>query len=736
MITKTIYEIIDIAAIIGIILTIRACNRIKFEYGKWLSHSLIAAVVAIFANMLVAFSVSSASAEFSYCLYFASIDWILYFIAGFCLLYTEHDKAWRKLFIPCAFIMAADSISLFANLIFRHHFNIYEKAIHGTVFYQTAFQPSYYVHLALDYSLVLLALFFIVYRIIKSYGLYRTKYVIILSVLLLVIVLNLVYMAMSLVLDISVIFYAVAGFLIYFCTEVFVPRGLMRSAVARAVDDMSEGLILFDIGHHLIYANTFSRYHFDIDPADYDIDCEPVASVISGLKEEGKSFGETTYVKNTMSGTKHYKIRYTSLTDKKVRPIGSYFLIQDTTEEVFYLHEIEEARINADNANRAKSTFLANMSHEIRTPLNSVLGMNEMILRTTDDPQIREYAENVRSSGDTLLSLINDILDFSKIEAGRMDIINAEYDPQKLVRDCYYFFEQTAVAKGLYLKVEYDEKIPRRLSGDMLHIRQVLTNTISNAVKYTLDGGVTISLSYRITGRDHIDLMIDVSDTGIGIERKDIAVLFEAFKRINEKENAAIQGTGLGLAITKELVDLMEGEIKVDSTPGKGSSFKVTFPQAVVDQKHSGPLRLRRKKDEEVYREGFRAPNALILVVDDVPVNLKVVSALLKKTLVQIDGASGGEMAVEMCNKTKYDVILLDHRMPKKDGIETFRDIKNAGLNMNTPVVMLTANALHGAEEEYRKEGFAGYLSKPVVAKDLENMLIRLLPEEKVEKKF
>ena len=723
MLTKTIY-------------IIRACDRVRASYGKWLMRTLIAAVVAVFANVLVAFSVSPLSAEVSYCLYFASIDWLLFFLAGFCLLYTEHYNALKRFYIPGACIMALDSISLFANLAFGHQFSIYEKTFPDTVFYLTAFHPLYYVHLTLDYLVILLGFFIIVHRIVKSYGIYRMKYIIILSVLLFVVVLNIIYMALSLVLDASVVFYAVAGSLIYFCTEILVPRGLIMSAVTRAVDDMSEGIILFDIKNNLIYANAFSKLHFDIDTMNYDFTFEPVSSVISKLKEEGKRFGEASYEKNTMSGTEHYKIRYTSLNDKKERPIGSYFLIQDITEEVFYLNEIEEAKQRADRANHAKSTFLANMSHEIRTPLNSVLGMNEMILRTTDDPKIREYAENVRSSGDTLLSLINDILDFSKIEAGRMDIIRTEYDPHRLIRDCYYFFAHPAAEKGLHLNVEFDERIPRRMLGDLLHIKQILTNLISNAVKYTIDGSITVKASFKRTGQDHIDFIIAVTDTGMGIERKDIAVLFDAFRRINEKDNAAIQGTGLGLAITKQLVDMMKGGITVDSTPGQGSTFTVTLPQEVADPAHAGPLVLQYRPEEVTYKESFRAPNAHILVVDDVPVNLKVVSALLKDTLIQIDEATGGDKAIDMCGYTKYDVILLDHRMPKKDGIETFRIIKEKGLNTDTPVVMFTANALHGAEEEYKKEGFAGYLSKPVDAGALEEMLMKLIPDKKIEKKL
>ena len=734
MLTKTLYVIIDLIAIADLFVLIRAFSKVKAEYGRWIIRTFIAAVVAIFANMLLALSISPSSAEVAYCLYFASIDWVIYFLSGFCLLYTEHGRTWRKLDIPIACIMGADSLSLFANLLFGHSFSVYGKAAQGTIFFQTAFHPAYYVHLILDYSLILLAFIMIVYRIARSRGIYRAKYVIILGVLLIVLVMNLVYMARSLLLDASVIFYAVAGALIYFCTEILVPRGLIRTAVTRAADDMSEGLILFDISNNLIYANAFARYRFDLEPRSGDLTGEPMAYVTAELKKQGKQFGEVLYVKNTMSGTEHYKIRYTSLTDKKLHTIGSYFLIQDTTEEVFYLHEIEEARINADNANQAKSTFLANMSHEIRTPLNSVLGMNEMILRTSDDPQIREYAENVRDSGDTLLSLINDILDFSKIEAGRMEIVKKEYDPQKLVRDCYHFFDQPARSKGLFLDIDFDKAIPRRLIGDMLHIKQILTNIISNAVKYTFDGGITVSLSFRKTGRDSIDLKMEVRDTGMGIERKDIAVLFDAFKRVNEKENAAIQGTGLGLAITKQLVDMMEGEIIVDSTPGKGSTFTVVIPQQVGDANHSGSLILQEKEEESDYKESFRAPDARILIVDDVALNLKVAVALLKKTLLQIDGAGSGDEAIELCRKRKYDLILLDHRMPRKDGVETFREISEAGLNTETPVVMITANALHGAEEEYRKLGFSGYLSKPVDVKALEETIVRLLPEEKVIK--
>lgn len=734
MLTKIIYVIIDSVAIVDIIIIINAMYGVGAAYGKWLKRTLVAAIVAISSNILIASSFNAFTAEIAYCAYFASIDWILYFLAGFCLLYTGHDKALRKVSIPVAVLMATDSLLIFINPLFKWHFTIYENtATPGVVFYQTAFNYLYYVHLAIDYTVLVMALLFLILKIIKSYDMYRMKYLIILSVLLLVIFMNLAYMTLSLVLDASVIFYAVAGTLIYFCTEIFVPRRLMNTSVGRAVDDMIEGLILFDISNNCIYANAFARSRFGVNIKTFDLSCEPAASVLASLKEEGRQFGETSYEKTSGSVIEHYSVRYTSLLDKRGRSIGSYFLIQDRTEEVFYLHEIEDARINADNANQAKSTFLANMSHEIRTPLNSVLGMNEMILRSTDDPLIREYAGSIKTSGETLLSLINDILDFSKIEAGHMETVETDYDPHHLLNDCYQFFEQPASAKDLYLHINCDKSIPRRLTGDMTHIRQILTNILSNAIKYTKEGGVTLKISTRNIGTNRTELVAEISDTGAGIDEADIPYLFDAFKRINEKENAAIQGTGLGLAITHELVTMLHGSIYVDSTPGVGSTFTIMLPQGIADPAPAGELVLSKTYDEPSYKESFRAPDARILIVDDVPLNLKVVCALLRKTLVNIDTATSGDEAISVCAYRKYDVILLDHRMPKKDGIETFREISEKGLNYKTPVVMLTANALNGVEEEYRKLGFSGYLSKPIDVHALEEILIKLLPKEKVE---
>ena len=738
MLTKMIFAIIDCLAVFDLYFTIKAMKQIKEKYGLQLRRAMSIAIVAIFANILIAYSFSSTCAEIAYSAYFASIDWIIFYLTAFCLGYTEHDTVIQKLRIPAYIVVAVDSVSIIANLFFGHVFYIYETTdISGAVFYQTGFLFPYYIHLAVDYISLIITFVAIVYRVYRTYGMYRTKFVMILCVLLFVTALNVVYMAFSLLLDASVIFYAVAGTLIYFSITKFIPRSIMVVSMRRAIDDMKEGLILFDMSDNCIYANSFSKQRFHIEEDSYDMSCEPVSSVLSALVEKGERYGEHMYLKKSRSANEHYKIRYNSLTDRKGRLIGSYFLIEDTTDAVKYLNEIEEARKNADAANHAKSTFLANMSHEIRTPLNSILGLNEMILRSTEDSQLLEYARNIRESGDTLLGLINDILDFSKIEANRMEVSDSVYDTHKMLRDCIGIFEQTAAENGLYLKIECSDDLPSKLNGDEKMIRQILSNLLSNAIKYTKKGGVTLRVSSKPTPdiQDSCTLHFEVADTGIGIAESDIDMMFDAFRRVNEKQNATIQGTGLGLAITKDLITLLGGTIDVTSHIGKGSVFSVLIPQKIADKTPAGAFAAHDasvKKDK--YKESFHAPNAHILIVDDSRMNLKVATALLRSTLIRIDTAEGGNQAIELCKRSKYDAILLDHRMPEPDGIETFKIISKQGVNTDTPVVMLTANAISGAEEEYMDLGFAGYLSKPIRAAELESMLVKILPEEKVDR--
>ncbi len=737
MYTKILYVVIDLLGIIDIAFVARALSRGRERYRRLLRNALIFGAVAMVANIMIALSPNAWFAEISYCIYFASIDWILLFLAGFCLSYTEHEKAIKLLKIPVYAIMSFDTVSLLCNPIWHHHFDVITTiTATDAVFFQQSVHGSYFLHLAIDYIAILVTFFFIVYKILKSYDLYRLKYILILAVLLLVVGLNVAYMALSLLLDISIIFYAVAGTLIYASITWFVPWKLMNDSISRAVNDMNEGLVLFDISYNCIFANSFFKNTFGLDESTVSFEVEPMSIVADHLSESGDTTCKTTYStcreENGEVVEKHYEVRFDIMKDKKGRQIGSYVLVEDESEEVLYLNQLNEAKVMADEANRAKSTFLANMSHEIRTPLNAVLGMNEMILRQTSDKEIVTYAENIRSSGITLLNLINDILDFSRIEARKMEVIETDYSLHKILRDIYGRFERSAEEKSLYLNVECGYDIPSGFCGDEKHIIQILTNIVSNAIKYTKTGGVTINADCERDEGKGI-LTISVSDTGMGIDEKDLPFIFDSFRRVNEKENTSIQGTGLGLAITKELVDLLGGRIDVTSTLNVGTCFTLVFTQKITDPMPAGEFQKQIIEERTEYKELFKAPDARVLAVDDVELNIIVMTELLRETEVQIDQALSGDDAIELCKHNKYDIIYLDHMMPRRDGIETFRIIRKEGLNTDTPVIMLTANALRGADDIYMKEGFTDYLTKPVDGEKLERSLIQYLPKEKIK---
>ena len=400
--------------------------------------------------------------------------------------------------------------------------------------------------------------------------------------------------------------------------------------------------------------------------------------------------------------------------------------------------EILDAMEESERANKAKSAFLANMSHEIRTPINAILGMNEMVEREAQNEDVKGYAANIESAGNSLLSLINDILDFSKIESGKMEIIPVEYHLLSLLRDTYNTVIIRANSKNLELKIENNSKIPGVLFGDEVRIRQILNNLLTNGIKYTQSGYVKLRIDYEPVDEENINLLLEVSDTGSGIKKEDMEHLFDDFRRVNEKKNRNIEGTGLGLSIVKSYVGLMHGTISVQSEVGTGSTFTVSIPQKIVDrtplenvnEKIKENVKVAKKNTSKIY-----APEARVLSVDDVKVNREVVAKLLKRTGVIVDSAESGKEALEYVKNNKYDLILMDHMMPEMDGVETFKLIRetNGHPNIKTPVVVLTANAIQGASDEYLKEGFDDYLSKPVKGNALEEMLIKYLPKNMVE---
>ncbi len=417
-------------------------------------------------------------------------------------------------------------------------------------------------------------------------------------------------------------------------------------------------------------------------------------------------------------------------------------------------HALEDAR----RASEAKTDFLANTSHEIRTPINAVLGMNEMILRESARAQnmtdadmtayqevfkkIKYYSGNVNSAGSNLLSIINDILDFTKIEEGKMNIVEVDYRLSSVLNDVSNMIYFRAKEKNLLFETDIDGDLPDGLYGDAVRVRQIMTNILSNAVKYTDEGRVFFKVTgneagKNANGQDIINLEITVSDTGIGISEEDLRKLFAKFERLDLERNSTKEGTGLGLAITKRLLEMMNGDIDVQSEYGWGSTFTIHIPQVVTSCEPVGNFKEKFEKslgEKSDYHESFRSPDAKILIVDDTRMNLIVATEFLKDTELTIDTAGGGREAIELALSNKYDVILMDQRMPEIDGAAALKEIKShkEGPNIDTPVICLTADAVIGARERYLARGFNDYLTKPIDSVSLESMLRKYLPADKV----
>ena len=398
-------------------------------------------------------------------------------------------------------------------------------------------------------------------------------------------------------------------------------------------------------------------------------------------------------------------------------------------------NQLRKAMRISDKSNAAKTDFLVRMSHEIRTPINAVLGMDEMILRECSDETILGYAANIQSAGQLLLAVINDVLDFSKIESGKLELIPTEYSIQQLMNDCYNMIIMRAEKKNLLLEVHNNPNMPSRLIGDEIRVRQMIINLLTNAVKYTSAGKITMTLGFQRTSDDSIILKVSVRDTGMGISPEDQQTLFSDFNRVDETNIRNIEGTGLGLSITKRLVDKMDGKIGVESAPGVGSNFWFEIPQKVASQTPTGYFMPNRVISDDIgrdYHEKFQAPAARILVVDDVKLNIDVLKGLLKSTKVRVDAAYSGRECLGLVQKNSYDLIFMDHVMPEMDGIQTFNYMQKLVEcpNHNVPVIALTANAMAGAKETYTELGFADYLAKPVQGDKLEQLLMEYLPDE------
>lgn len=403
----------------------------------------------------------------------------------------------------------------------------------------------------------------------------------------------------------------------------------------------------------------------------------------------------------------------------------------------------EEHKVNIqqneelERASDARNVFFANVSHEIRTPINAIIGLNEMIMRNNPSGETWEYAQDIQVASKMLLNQVNDILDMSQMEMNKMKIVPVQYRTEILFGELVDLIQVQTQKKQLDFILNMDKTLPAVLYGDEKRLKQILLNVLDNAVKYTEEGSVTMNVQKEEAEEGEIILKVSIADTGIGIRKEDVEYIYDSFNRVDEKKNARIMGTGLGLAISKQLLELMNGEITVDSIYTKGSTFTITIKQKVIDKTPVGEVNYRREDNgkNNIYHPGFEAPEARVLVVDDNSMNTMVVSRLLSATKVQIDVANSGEECLEMTKKKFYHVILLDYMMPGMSGTETLKAIRTQenGLCRQTAILAFSANALAGSREQYNEQGFDGYVEKPIQSKMLEAEILHFLPYEIVE---
>lgn len=497
-------------------------------------------------------------------------------------------------------------------------------------------------------------------------------------------------------------------------------------AAEKVLESMGDGVIALDDFDRLV---SYNRAAADIFTSLRDHERGENIRVVDGFCEE--MLNED--VPHSFSiNEQHYESHNKHIIDENGKIQGCVILILDMTDIKAYINEIKRVRRQAEKASIAKSEFLANMSHEIRTPMNAIIGLNDIIMEECEDTEIYAHAKDVQSAAKNLLTIINDILDLSKVEAGKMELVNVNYYIKTLVDEVIGMMDMAASQRGLILKYECDKTIPCRYSGDDGRIKQILINIFSNAIKFTKKGYVRAYITGK-PGRNEDEELLTffVEDTGCGIREEDLEKIFEDFRQVDSKRNRSVEGTGLGLAIVKQLVTLMEGTIKVESTYGKGTMVTITIPQRIVDRRPILEMPEVPRQEQKV-EDMFTAPGVKALIVDDNVINRKVARGFLKNYAFDLTEAESGPEAIELVRATRFDLIFMDHMMPGMDGIEAAEIIRrDCGENGTAPVMIaLTANAMEGMREHFLAHGFQDFIAKPLDRKALNQLLLCWVPEK------
>ncbi|MDE6595834.1 MAG: response regulator [Oscillospiraceae bacterium] len=499
---------------------------------------------------------------------------------------------------------------------------------------------------------------------------------------------------------------------------------VVNSARDNIIETMNDALLVTDTKMNIVDANPAARRIFpDLFKAGRKT--QGMVSLIADLMDE-----EIDRSEFEING-KCYDKHISKLSNSDGSPMGYAVLLLDVTDTKRYVDDLIDMRQRADMANSAKSDFLANMSHEIRTPMNAIAGFAELCLREKN----YQYAADIKAAAKNLIAIINDILDISKIESGKLELVPSVYSVEDMLNDVISLvYVQLDGKSGIEFKIDIDKRLPKKMYGDEVRIKQILINLLGNSVKFTKEGHIGLSVREISRNGDMSDIMIKVTDTGIGIKREDISKLFSNFQQVDTKKNREIEGTGLGLSITKNLVEMMNGTITVNSDYGKGSTFTVVLRQKVADSSYISVAAAKAAPANEEKSTVLYAPDAKVLIVDDNKVNLKVAAQLLSQYGIKCSTADSGKKAVQMVRSGYYDLVFMDHMMPEMDGVDTTKMIRSQGdaYSKGLPIIALTANAVSGAKEMFLESGLNDFISKPIQLPQLEKILAKWLPAKLV----